>query len=798
MSAIASQVAAKKVYTSKSTNIEHFTVACPGQGCHQNCPLRVEVTDGVITKVDAAPIPDSPEDTHACLRGLASYTLPYIPNRLKYPMRRVGERGEGRWERISWEQAYDTIAGKLSAIRDQYGPEAVLISSSGSSAVPIGGLNAGGATTRFGNLFGCTSIVGWPVDGGLYCAGLVNYGFFFGGGNDPADWINSKLLVIWGENMAESAMRDFNYALRARANGAKIVVIGPTFDATAAKADWWIPVEPRTDGALALSMLHVILDEGLHDPVFVANHTVGPFLVRDDNGQFLRESDLAKSGSPDNYVAWDEAAGKAVPIPPKVSEVAGMRPALMGSFTVNGVASQTAFQLLAKQAAEYAPERATAICKLDPETIRELARAYAAARPAAIKIGHGMARTFYGDLNCRAIFALAAVTGNVGISGGGASGWARSYSPFLNSDPVYAANEKRNRRIHISAGHEAITRQQPFPIKAWLLFAVNPLNAQPNAAVWIEQILPKLDFIVAVDIVDTWTAQYADILLPGTTIYERSDLYTAVGCTVLSQQAIEPQYEAKSDLEICTELAKRLGFGEHFTGSTDEYLEVMLDHPTQQGITLDGLKRNNGIMRPAGPRKSQVAYPDKKFQTPSGKIEFYAEYLKEIGQELPRHLDPPESRNSELGRKFPLQFFTARTRFINQSQSYLPITRELRPEPKLRMNPVDALARGLAEGDLVRVFNDRGEVKVKMILSNGIRPGTVWVEHGWWPKDFAGSHYQNVLKPVCAPDETMINPAFQTFWQMFKEYAENAPSPGLTPYGIADQLFDCMAEVEAA
>src|SRR3972149_4383636 len=141
MSAIASRVAAKKVYTSKSTNIEHFTVACPGTGCHQNCPLRVEVTDGVITKVDAAPIPDSPEDTHACLRGLASYTLPYIPYRLKYPMRRVGERGEGRWERISWEQAYDTIAGKLSSIRDQYGPGAVLINSSGSSAVPIGGLD---------------------------------------------------------------------------------------------------------------------------------------------------------------------------------------------------------------------------------------------------------------------------------------------------------------------------------------------------------------------------------------------------------------------------------------------------------------------------------------------------------------------------------------------------------------------------------------------------------------------------------------------------------------------------------
>ncbi|MEC9341414.1 MAG: molybdopterin-dependent oxidoreductase [Pseudomonadota bacterium] len=784
-------------YSASETSVsDYYTVACPGMGCHQNCPLSVEVADGRIKRIEAAPIPGSPENTHACLRGIGAHQLPYLPNRLLYPKKRVGKRGEGKWQRISWDEALDTVAAQIKQIQAEYGPEAVLMSSSGSSAVPIGGLNAGGATTRLGNLLGCTDIVGWTVDGGPFCAGLVNYGFFFGGGNDAADWVNSDLLVIWGENMAESAMRDFNHAMRAKQQGTKVVVVSPTYDATAALASEWIPVESRTDAALALAMLHVILDEERFDAEYVAHHTVAPFLVRNDNGQFLRESDIAADGNAENYVVWDAAAGRPVAMPPNTQKLNGVTPALRGNFDAAGTPCRTAFDLLAERAAEYVPERATDICQLPAEKIRAFAREYADAGAAAIKLGFGVARTFYGDLNCRAIMALAAVTGNVGKSGGGASGWCRAYAPFLNGDPLYAADERRSKRLHISTGYGAIARQDPWPIKAWLLFAANPLNTQPNANTWINDILPQLDLVVAVDIVNSWTSEYADIVLPGATIFEREDLYTGLGCTILSEQAIEPEGEARTDLEICTELAQRLGLGEFFDKSQDEWLELMLDHPSQGGVTLEQLRANDGMVRTPGPTEPIIGYADKKFDTRSGRIEFYAEYLKEIGQELPTHLDPPEGKHSKLAQKYPLQFFTGRRKYVNQSQSYFSTTKTLCPEPLLRMNPLDAKPRGIKDDDLVRVFNDRGEVRLKAILTEAMRPGTVWVEHGWWPKDFAGGHYQNLLKPVCAPDESMINPAFQVFWEMYKDYAEQAPSPGLTPYGIADQLFDCMAQVE--
>lgn len=775
---------------------EFYTVACPGMGCHQNCPLKAEVRDGRLVGLTAAPIPGAPEDTHACLRGLAAVDLPYIPQRLKYPMRRAGARGEGRWERISWDAAYAEIAGRLTEIRDTHGPQAVLMNGSGSSSVPLSGVNAGGATGRFSNLFGCTEIIGWAVDGGPFVAGLVNYGFFFGGANDPRDWINSKLIIIWGENMAESAMRDFNHVMRARAAGARLIVISPLYDATAAKADWWIPIEPATDGALALAMTHVLIEEGLYDADYAAKHTVAPFLVRSDNGQFLRGNDLGDAATPDAYVVWDEASGAPLPMPARTPTLPGVRPALRAAVTANGIACRTAFDLLAERAAQFTPARAAELCKVPEATIRQLALEYARARPSTIKIGIGATRTFHGDLNARAILALAALTGDVGRSGGGASGWCKGYAPMLNPGPVYAADERRSRRLHVSEGHHTILTGKPWPIKAMVVCATNPIGTIPNRRLWIDEILPRLDFVVAVDIVESDTAHYADIVLPGTTIFERTDLYGGLGCTILTQQAIAPQHEAKSDVEIWSEIARRVGLGEHFTKGTDDYLRAMLDHPTQAGITLERLRAEGGIVRAQGAEKPMVSFADKRFPTPSGRIEFYVEYLHGIGEALPTHKEPREGRHAAGAARHPLQFFTGRRKFVNQSQSYQRTTRELNPTPYLRLNPIDARARGIAGEDWVRVYNERGEFRVRAQLSEGIRPGTAWIEHGWWPRDFPHGHYQDLLPPLNLPTPDMISPAFQVYWGMWKNYAQTAPSPGLAPYGLADQIFDVRVEVE--
>jgi molybdopterin-containing oxidoreductase family molybdopterin binding subunit len=245
-----------------------------------------------------------------------------------------------------------------------------------------------------------------------------------------------------------------------------------------------------------------------------------------------------------------------------------------------------------------------------------------------------------------------------------------------------------------------------------------------------------------------------------------------------------------------SELARRVGLGEYFTQDTDDYLRAMLNHPDQSGITLERLRAEGGLVRAKGAEKPLISFADKRFPTPSGRMEFYVEYLHSIGQALPDHLPPREAYGGGAAEPYPLQFFTGRRKFVNQSQSYQRTTRELNPVPYLRLNPTDAQARAIADDDWVRVYNPRGEFRVRAQLSEGIRPGTAWIEHGWWPRDFPHGHYQDLLPPLNLPTPDMLSPSFQVYWGMWREFAESAPSPGLAPYGLADQIFDVRVEVE--
>jgi len=773
------------------------TLTCPGGGCHQSCALRAHVQDGRIVNVEAAPMP-IPDDTHACIRGLASWELPYLPDRLKYPMKRVGERGEGKWEPISWDEALDMMAQKMSAIKESHGPEAIAWVGSYSSSVPLGGVNAGAMTARFANLFGCSEVVGWPIDGDGFCASFANYGFLFGGGNDSRDWANSRLLIIWGENMALSAMRHFKHVLEAKERGMRVIVVSPFFDNTAAKADQWIPIRPATDGALALSMINVMVKNELYDSAYIKRYTVGPFLVRNDNGHLLKESDITAEGSEENYVVWDTISGIPIAVPPHVSELPDVEPALLGDFTAGGVKCRPAFQLLADRAAEYSPEAAAKICEVPAETISRLAVEYATSKPAALRFSHGLGRYLHGDLNQRAVLALGAISGNVGIPGGGVGSGSASYPAMLNSDPVNAADDKRSNRIHISTGYNAIVTGEPNPIKAWVIWGSNPINGIPNAKMWTEKLVPGLDFIVVVDLVETWTAKYADLLLPGTCIYERTDIHTNLSCAILTQQPIEPLYERKSDIDIIKGLADRLGLGKYFTNTTEEYIEMMLDHPTLKGITLERLQKEGGVVRANYPLTPAVMFADKQFPSPSGRIEFYYEMLKEAGEELPSHKEPAESPRSSLAQKHPLHFYTGRNKFWTQTMSYYPMAREIKKEPRLNINVVDANKRGIKDEDIVRVYNDRGQMKLKARINESMRPGSVWVEHGWWPKDFIEGHYQDLLRPSSAPGPDMLTPSFQYYWSVFEGFARATPNALMAPFGISDQLFDCLVEVEKA
>jgi len=754
-----------------------FYNICPVAGCHQYCPVRVYVKDGKIVKVAAAEFPDDPIMSCICQKGIASVRIVYHPERLRYPMRRKGPRGSGEWERISWDEALDAIAGKLLEIKEKYGSRSVMIIPGGSSTV---GTLARLMGMRFANLWGAGGGFegkGWASDGGLPAASLLMLGDS-GQGHHGSDYSNAKLLILWGKNPAETAFREMRYILEAKERGTKLVAIGPVFDTTAAKADRWIPVRLGTDSALALSMMNVIIEKKLYDKDFIANYTVGPFLVREDDKLFLRQDQ--------KYMVWDTISNSVRP-----SDSAGIEPAILGTYHVDGIRCKTAFQLLADRAAQYPPAKASEITNVAAETIRDMAIEYATTKPAAIVLSFGVAYTYHGNLGCRAAIALAAITGNIGIPGGGASVLMGRlpFSPLNIKEVAFPQgapgvdiipNSKNSMR-----GWAKIAKGEPYPIKAVLIFNQNPVHNYGNAMSHID-IFSKMELVVVCDIFLGWTARYADIILPEAITYERSDVHTCLDYLVRMQKAVEPIEEAKAGYEIWAELAQRVGLGQYFRKSPEDFIRMLLntEDASVKGITLERLDEE-GIVRLNHPFAPYIPFQDKNFPTPSGRIEFYIEPLIKFGEELPLYKEQLESpRTSPLAKKYPLSLFTKKKRFhMNSICANIDWMLELDPEPYLDINPKDAQQRQIDDGDMVVVFNDRGRCKLKARLNQAIPPGSVNIDHGWWPDQFADGHYNLLLRGI--DDEEAINPALE-----LEPIVKDSRASAHLIY------FDCLVEVK--
>jgi molybdopterin-containing oxidoreductase family molybdopterin binding subunit len=722
--------------------------------------VLAHVKDGVLTKVEPGDFPE-PGYRYSCLKSLCTPQIVYHPERLKYPMKRVGERGEGKWQRISWDEALDTIASRLKDIAERYGPESVAYLNAGLS-LPSGGFFSG---QRFASASEATFIamsgIGYAAHA---CANTQNFGaqfaeYFLWDHDDP------RLVVLWGENLLETARWKYRRIRDAREKGAKMVVISPVFTPTAAKAHEWIPIRPGTDAALVLGMLNIIMSEGLYDESFISEHTDGPFLVRGDNGLFLREENIPSGDSTTKYMIWDTKTNK-----PQTYDTPGVSPVLRGSYTIDGMECKPALQLLAELAEQYPLERTSEITGVAPDAIRRLALDYATRKPVRSNRGLGSARTFHGDLSHRAIVTLAAVTGNISLKG------IEDVFAGLNWMPFMMPGGRFYKQIQIMQFYDAVMTEQPYPIKALWTSTHDPLNAQAHRNKW-KEMLSRMEFIVVVDIFMTDTAEHADIVLPGCTSFEYTSLALPWGLYFgthtylqLQPKVIEPYHECKSDLEIFTELAKRMDLEEFFNQSAEEYIELLLSsgHPSMEGITLEKLRE--GPMKP----KPSVSITDTTptgrldlqaesekvepsgahlFNTPSGRLEFYSEKLKEFGQELPVFMEPLEGARQPLAQKYPLTFFQLHSRFRHHTL-FLNVDwlRELYPEPLLHMNPVDAEKRGIQDGEMVTAFNDRGSVTLKARLNEAMMPGLVSVAEGWRPVDFTkGSHQElthNAVNPA--------------------------------------------------
>jgi molybdopterin-containing oxidoreductase family molybdopterin binding subunit len=721
------------------TEINKIRTACPAHCGLDACGILAHVSQGRITKLEPAEFPD-PKYRRICLRGLSAMELAYHPDRLRHPLRRVGERGEGKFERISWDEALDTIATRFREVADKYGWRGV--------GWVLGGPGTGttkfGAYLRLASLTQSTRVSTWGYgDSALPCGSRsllgtqVPYELLTG-------WDEPELIVVWGANPAEaSPMRQMRRIMDLRERGTQVVVIDPRFTVTAARADDYLPVRPGTDGALALGMMHHILERGLADEGFIRKYTTGPYLVRRDNGKYLRVRDINPEGG-DDYLVWDATTAQAV-IPQGGNETA----ALKGDYTAAGIDCQPAFHLLADLVSDYPPERAAEICGLPAKLIIRLAERMATLKPVSIHTYMGFSRSFHGDLATRAIGTLSALTGNISLSAAaGHRPVMLNWAPFLKARPDKPSFE----RLGVLTFYDAVVSGQPFPVKAAYFANINFLNQCADSNRIIRDVFPTLDFIVSADLFLNASARYADIVLPATSFLEFNDLiYGPYPFLQLQQKVIEPLSEAKSDVAIASELAARLGYGEYFQGGEEGFIKMLLDseHESVAGITLDKLKRGAVRTNPPPPDIGEV-----KLSTPSGKVEIYVETLKDLGEELPVYKEPLEAAGNV---RYPLSFIQGHSRFRTHS-SYGNVAGLLKmnPEPVVEMHPEDAAARHIREGDMVSVFNDRGHVTLKARLTAGVRAGVVNIMEGWWPEQFREGSINDLTHSVVNPAQSRV------------------------------------------
>lgn len=674
--------------------------------CGGQCLLKVHVKDGVITRIET----DDGEEPQlrACWRGRAQRQRVYAPDRLKHPMRRVGVRGEGRFERISWDEALNTVANELKRVSDTYGPGAIIFRGGGGD---LGLLQSRATMDRLLGMAGGYSQTWGSIsyEGGRY-ASLATFGTAFARSSRD-DLLNSRLIVLWGLNPADTVM-DANtcwYLAQAREAGIRIISVDPRYTNTAAIfAHQWIPIRPGTDAAMLIAMAYVIIKENLEDRQFVDTYTVG----------FVRFKD---------YVLGIE---DSVPKTPAWAE---------------------------------------AITKVPAATIEALAREYATAKPAALVAGIAPGRTACGEQYHRAAHTLAAMTGNIGVHGGDAAGrcWtAVDGFPFMKprrGSSLRAANpveDEAPRRKYAVTGGVDISREKgrinssqvadailkgreggyPFDYKLLYIMNTNTLNQAPDLNKTIRA-FEKLEFLVVQEQFMTATAKFADILLPVTTFLERNDICIGEGVPFYGymNKAIEPLYESKSQFEIATELAARMGISNYSDRTEDEWLRDMMKESLVPDY--DELKKA-GVYRPKI-SKQYVAFEkeiedpaNNPFPTPSGKIEIYSQQLAAMGNPeippIPKYIETWGNLNDPQAKKYPLQLVTTHIKRRAHTQfETIPWLRELEPQV-MQINTDDAAARGIRDGDMVTVYNDRGQLTIRAKVTQRIMPGVVDIGQGAW------------------------------------------------------------------
>ncbi len=743
--------------------------SCPAHNCGGRCLLRVTVRDGRITRIDTDNRPGdeiADPQLRACARGRAYLRRQYHRDRLQQPLKRSGARGEDHFEPISWDEALDTVASQLQRVKDAHGNSALFVPYGTGG---YGQLSGSGAARRLLNTFGgCLGIYNSYSWGATNIATPYVYGTRRTG-NDRQDWLNSRYILMWGWNPAE--MRDgtnSDFLLRAaHENGARVVNIDPRMSMSAVSlADEWIPIRPGTDTAMMSAMAYVIVTENLHDEDFIRRCCVG----------------FDTSQMPPGYegTTSESAAGESY------------RDYLLG--THDGVVKT--------------PRWAEGISAVPAATIERIAREYATVKPAVLYQGYGMQRRAYGEQVVRAGAALAAITGNVGVPGGWASGLGSPSGPgpfwslmptgenpvgaeipcFLWTEAVLhgkgmgaehgvrffdpAVGSAGGRPVDAPPIPPTGTTPQPGgpparrlhnDIKLIYAVASNALinqHANINRTASILRDESKVEFVVVQDQFLTSSARFADIVLPVCTQFETwglADGWKFGHEVLLMPKVVEPLAGTRSDYRICSELAERLGCGDVYTEGRDErgWVEWLLAEYRRRWLpqlpSLDEMLASNQGVYSVPVEKPGVAFADfradpegRPLDTPSGKIEIFSARLYEMNRPdeipaVPKYIREWESPFGPEAKLHPLQALGHHSLHrVHSTHDNVDWLEEAFPQVVF-INPLDARERGLADGDLARVFNDRGETILPCQVTDRIMPGVVDIpEGGWWTPDAIG------------------------------------------------------------
>lgn len=685
--------------------------------CGGRCLLRVHMRDGEIVKITSP----GPEETggvalRACPKGLHCHETFGRADRLLYPMARVGERGEGRFRRISWDEALDTIAREWKRIADSYGPGSRYVN----YATGMSGLIEGvGLARRLLALDG--GYLGRYNSYSSACmtkATELMYGTTLTG-NSLDSWLESRLIILWGHNPADSRFdcASMHYLRKAKERGIPIIVVDPRRSATVdALGAEWIAIRPATDAAMLDAMAYVIYTNGLHNEEFLDRCCLGFDPMHMPEG-------------------------------------------------VPGSESYLSYLLGEADGCPKTPEWAAGICGVEAETIRSLALRYANAKPAALIQGLGAQRHAYGEQGVRGGITLACMTGNVGVRGGWACGngfykghenpvFPKIKNPFPMSIPVFCWTEavERGHKMGAIDGVEGGERL-PSDIKMIINPAGNCLINQHgdiNRTAEILKDTSKCEFILCSDLFMTASAKFADILLPGVSPLEQENIATPwqygdfLG---FAPKILEPPGECRFEYDWMSDLAFRLGYGEAFTEgrSAGDWLEYIYNDLRSRERELPEYEEFSGggiyCYKETSPYvafEKERADPEvNPFPTPSGKIEIFSKKVyiteyKEPFPAIPRYVEPPEGAQDKMRERWPLQLIGFHTlRRAHSIHDNNPGLEAIEPR-RIWLNPEDAAQRGIAEGDEVLVFNARGKLCIKAHVTERVMPGVAAMAQGAW------------------------------------------------------------------